>query len=81
MLLGTAASDEGCASLLCETNVLSLLIDLLKTHQEDDEIVLQIAFVFLVSLSHKANVPYIVNKTGMFEQDKKLSNPQNLYLK
>lgn len=51
--------------MLCETNVLGLLIDLLKTHQEDDEIVLQIAFVFLVTLSHKIHVDYIVNKTGI----------------
>lgn len=65
VLLGTAASDESCATLLCETNILGLLIDLLKTHQEDDEIVLQIAFVFLITLSHKVNVDYIINETGI----------------
>nr|CAH7719887.1 unnamed protein product [Callosobruchus chinensis] len=42
VLLGTAATDGGCAKLLCEKNILAALIDLLKTHQEDDEIVLQI---------------------------------------
>nr|XP_023025622.1 kinesin-associated protein 3 isoform X1 [Leptinotarsa decemlineata] len=66
ILLGTAASDEGCAKLLCETNILGLLIDLLKTHQEDDEIVLQIVYVFFVTLAHGSNIDYIVSKTGEF---------------
>ncbi|KAJ8920653.1 hypothetical protein NQ315_004792 [Exocentrus adspersus] len=63
VLLGTAACDEGCAKLLCETHILNLLIDLLKTYQEDDEIVLQIVYVFFVSLSHEANIDYIVTDT------------------
>lgn len=64
VLLGTAASDEGCAKLLCETDIILLLIDLLKTHQEDDEIVLQIVYVFFVSLSHESVIEYIISKTG-----------------
>ncbi|CAH1108759.1 unnamed protein product [Psylliodes chrysocephalus] len=63
VLLGTASTDEGCSNLFCETNILALLIDLLKTHQEDDEIVLQIVYVFLIALSHGSNIDYIVNKT------------------
>ncbi|XP_018577542.1 kinesin-associated protein 3 isoform X2 [Anoplophora glabripennis] len=63
VLLGTAASDEGCAKLFCETHILNLLIDLLKTHQEDDEIVLQIVYVFFVTLSHETNIDYIVTNT------------------
>ncbi|CAH1183421.1 unnamed protein product [Phaedon cochleariae] len=63
VLLGTAASDEGCAKLFCETNILGLLIDLLKTHQEDDEIVLQIVYIFYVTLAHGSNIEYIVGKT------------------
>lgn len=62
--MGTAASDEGCAKLFCEMHILNLLIDLLKTHQEDDEIVLQIVYVFFVTLSHEANIDYIVTNTG-----------------
>lgn len=62
--MGTASTDEGCSNLFCETNILALLIDLLKTHQEDDEIVLQIVYVFLIALSHGSNIDYIVNKTG-----------------
>lgn len=63
VLLGTASTDEGCSNLFCETDILPLLIDLLKTHQEDDEIVLQIVYVFLTALSHNSNIDYIVNKT------------------
>ncbi|XP_056631123.1 kinesin-associated protein 3 isoform X2 [Diorhabda carinulata] len=63
VLLGTASTDEGCSNLFCETDILPLLIDLLKTHQEDDEIVLQIVYVFLTALSHTSNIDYIVNKT------------------
>nr|CAH7749402.1 unnamed protein product [Callosobruchus chinensis] len=63
VLLGTAATDAGCAKLLCEKNILAALIDLLKTHQEDDEIVLQIVFVFFAVLSHEANIDYVVSKT------------------
>lgn len=62
-MLGTAAIDEGCAKLLCESNVISALIELLKTHQEDDEIVLQIIFVFFATISHGSNIDYIAEKT------------------
>ncbi|XP_049821988.1 kinesin-associated protein 3 isoform X4 [Aethina tumida] len=63
VLLGTAASDEGCAKLLCQTDIMTCLIELLKTHQEDDEIVLQIVYVFLVNLSHDENIDYLVEQT------------------
>jgi hypothetical protein len=63
VLLGTAAADEGCARLLCESNVMSALIELLKTHQEDDEIVLQIIYVFFATISHGANIDYLAEKT------------------
>lgn len=48
VLLGTAAYDEACAKLFCESHLMASLIELLKAHQEDDEIVLQILFVFQV---------------------------------
>ncbi|XP_044268197.1 kinesin-associated protein 3 [Tribolium madens] len=63
VLLGTAAADEGCAKLLCDSNIISALIELLKTHQEDDEIVLQIIFVFFATISHGTNIDYLAEKT------------------
>lgn len=63
VLLGTAAADEGCSKLLCESNILKLLIEHLKTHQEDDEIVLQIIYVFYVILSNEITIDYLINNT------------------
>ncbi|XP_072377125.1 kinesin-associated protein 3 [Diabrotica undecimpunctata] len=63
VLLGTASTDEGCSNLFCETGILALLIDLLKTYQEDDEVVLQIVYVFLTALSHSSNIEHIITKT------------------
>lgn len=63
VLLGTAVHDEGCSQLLCKSNVLAALIDLLKTYQEDDEIVLQIIYVFMIALSHRESIDYVINNT------------------
>lgn len=63
VLLGTAVHDMGCATLLCKTELFPCLIELLKTHQEDDEIVLQIVYVFMITLSHGNTVKHILNKT------------------
>lgn len=68
VLLGTAAYDEGCAQLFCETQLISSLIELLKAHQEDDEIVLQILFVFQVALCHDKAADLIINQTGKLLQ-------------
>ncbi|XP_050309550.1 kinesin-associated protein 3 [Anthonomus grandis grandis] len=65
VLLGTAAADENCSQLLCESGMAKTLIDLLKTHQEDDEIVLQIVYVFYVTLWYETNVDYLINNTDV----------------
>ena len=36
------ASDSAAAALICKSDLLSSLIDLLKAKQEDDEMVLQV---------------------------------------
>ncbi|KAK9720460.1 hypothetical protein QE152_g22020 [Popillia japonica] len=63
VLLGTAVHDEGCAALLCKSDLPVILIDLLKAHQEDDEIVLQIVYIFMIILSHNNTISYIINST------------------
>lgn len=63
-MLGTAAYDEGCAQLFCESGLMASLIELLRAHQEDDEIVLQILFVFQAALCHNRAADYIINQTG-----------------
>ncbi|XP_017772708.1 PREDICTED: kinesin-associated protein 3 [Nicrophorus vespilloides] len=61
ILLGTAAHDEGCSVLFCKSEMISCLIDLLKTYQEDDEIVLQIMYVFMIALSHQQSIDYVIS--------------------
>ncbi|KAF4518002.1 hypothetical protein B566_EDAN012754 [Ephemera danica] len=63
VLLGTAASDEACALLLCKAEVLQDLIELLKAKQEDDEVVLQIVFVFYQLSKHSSSRDYLVQET------------------
>ncbi|XP_044750757.1 kinesin-associated protein 3 [Coccinella septempunctata] len=63
VLLGTAATDEGCSKLLCESRLMKNLIELLKTHQEDDEIVLQILYVFYMALSNDNSIDYLIEST------------------
>lgn len=67
VFLGTAAQDKECAQLLCESKILLTLIELLKVHQEDDEIVCQIIFVFLQVLSHDETKDYVILETGRFD--------------
>lgn len=61
--LGTCARDELCALLFCRANVIVSLIELLKAKQEDDEMVLQIIFVFQQILRHESTRDYIIRET------------------
>lgn len=63
ILLGTAATDEGCATLFCKADVLLSLIELLKAKQEDDEMVLQIIYVFYQVSRHIATRDYLIKET------------------
>lgn len=64
VLLGTCACDEACAMLLCKAEVILSLIELLKAKQEDDEMVLQIVFVFQQILRHESTREYMIRETG-----------------
>lgn len=63
VLLGTCACDEACAMLLCKAEVMLSLIELLKAKQEDDEMVLQIVFVFQQILCHDSTRDYLIRDT------------------
>lgn len=63
MLLGTVAADENCASVLCKADLLLSLIELLKAKQEDDEMVLQIVFVFYQMARHNLTREYLIHET------------------
>lgn len=63
VFLGTCACDELCAMLLCKANVILSLIELLKAKQEDDEMVLQIVFVFQQVLKNESTRNYMIRET------------------
>lgn len=64
IFLGTAAYDEDCARLLCKADILLSLIELLKAKQEDDEMVLQIIYVFYQIAKHDSTRDYLIRETG-----------------
>lgn len=68
VFLGTVAQDKECAHLLCKSKMLQTLIELLKVHQEDDEIVCQIIYVFLQVLNHEETQDYVILETGKNRQ-------------
>lgn len=64
IFLGTAAGDEMCARLMCKADILLSLVELLKAKQEDDEIVLQIIYVFYQIAKHDSTRDYLIRETG-----------------
>ncbi|XP_014221190.1 kinesin-associated protein 3 isoform X1 [Trichogramma pretiosum] len=64
IFIGTAAADEDCAKLICKENLLLSLIELLKAKQEDDEIVLQIIYVFYQVSKHDSTREFLISKTN-----------------
>ncbi len=63
VLLGTAAYDESMADCLFQNDILALLIKLIKDKQEDDEVVLQIIFIFYQVLQHPLTRDYVTKQT------------------
>lgn len=63
VFLSTCATDELCAMLFCKAEVIIGLIELLKAKQEDDEMVLQIVYVFEQVLRNESTRSYIIKDT------------------
>ena len=59
VFIGTCASDEAAAIYLCKSDILPSLIELLKAKQEDDEIVLQVVYVFYQLCGHAASRQHV----------------------
>ena len=53
IFIGTLASDEDCAPVLVDSGLIAALVCLLNTKQEDDEMVLQIVYVFYQLIFHE----------------------------
>ncbi|XP_039278704.1 kinesin-associated protein 3 [Nilaparvata lugens] len=65
IFVGTAAGDEACSSLLCKADILLSLVELLKANQEDDEMVLQIIYVFYQIARHPSTREYLIRETDV----------------
>ncbi|XP_068216893.1 kinesin-associated protein 3 isoform X3 [Palaemon carinicauda] len=63
VLLGTIASDQSAAELIVETGILHALVNLLNAKQEDDEVVLQIVYVFYQLTRHETTRPQVISTT------------------
>ena len=63
VFIGTCASDESAAVYLCKSGMLPSLIDLLKATQDDDEIVLQVVYVFYHLCRHMTGRQYVRDQT------------------
>ena len=63
VFIGTCATDPSAAIYLCQSDILPSLIDLLKAKQEDDEIVLQVIYVFYQLCSHPASRQFVKDET------------------
>ncbi|KAF0305674.1 Kinesin-associated protein 3 [Amphibalanus amphitrite] len=63
VLMGTACADEACSLLLAEAGLLPPLVDLLNAKQEDDEMVLQIIYVFHQLTAHPSTRQLIIRDT------------------
>jgi hypothetical protein len=63
VLLGTLLVDESCAEQVARSGIVQNLIELLKAKQEDDEIVLQIVFVFYKLVYHEATRGLVLGQT------------------
>ncbi|CAF4772885.1 unnamed protein product, partial [Rotaria sp. Silwood1] len=63
VLVGTLCADDACAEVLAKSDIIQILIELLHAQQEDDEIVLQICYVFYQLCFHKSTRNVIIKKT------------------
>lgn len=63
VFLGTCASDETTAVFLCKSGLLQTIIELLKAKQEDDEMVLQVVYLFHLLCTHESTKSYVIKDT------------------
>ncbi|KAI0222322.1 Kinesin-associated protein 3 [Lamellibrachia satsuma] len=63
ILVGTVCNDDACARLLSQTGIIQSMIELLNAKQEDDEMVLQIVYVFYQMIFHQSTREVIIKET------------------
>jgi hypothetical protein len=65
-LIGAVCNDDACATMLSKSGIIEILIEMLNAKQEEDEIVLQIVYVFYQMIFHKSTREIIIKKTRKF---------------
>lgn len=65
VVAGAIAGEEAAAVGLCANGIPTLLVQLLRARQEDDELVLQIVFAFRQLLRHPSSAAHLINNTGI----------------
>ncbi|XP_022237019.1 kinesin-associated protein 3-like [Limulus polyphemus] len=63
VLIGTVVADESCARFIAKSGILKSLIELLNAKQEDDEVVLQIVYVFHHLIKHPSTQEQMIKET------------------
>ena len=63
IFIGTCVSDPKCAPIFANSQLVSVLYDLMADKQEDDEIVLQITYTFFRCLQHETTRDVLLNHT------------------
>ncbi len=63
VLIGAVCNDDSCANMLSNSGIIEILIEMLNAKQEEDEIVLQIVYVFYQMIFHKSTREIIIKKT------------------
>lgn len=63
VLMGTCATDSSAAQFLCKSGLMNSLIELLKAKQEDDEIVLQVVYLFHLVCTHENTRNFVIQET------------------
>lgn len=63
MLVGTACSDDASAALFADSGIIQALILLLNARQEDDDMVLQVVYVFYQMVFRQSTRDVIITKT------------------
>ena len=63
ILIGTVCADPPAALMLVTEGIVQLLIDLLNAKQEDDEVVLQIVYVFYQLVLHADTKNILIKDT------------------
>ena len=65
-MIGAVCNDDACATMLSKSGLIEILIEMLNAKQEEDEIVLQIVYVFYQMIFHKSTREIIIKKTRKF---------------